>query len=126
MADAGAKRLRRQQGKPRRAAIRRRVDSHSSNGGSRGYSVEHRQRELELVDQGIEPAASWASIYRWRDRLQPPAKRQKPNPAISPGPKIPPFNKDPLDTPVPRDYSGKASPSMINAYIANYDQTYRR
>ena len=24
-----------------------------------------------MVDQGIEPAASWASIYRRRDRLQP-------------------------------------------------------
>ena len=71
MADAAAKRLRKQQGMPREVAIRRRLDSHPSSGGSRGYSVEFRQREMELVDQGIKPAASWASIYRWKIRLQP-------------------------------------------------------
>ena len=58
MADAAAKRLRKQQGMPREVAIRRRLDSHPSSGGSRGYSVEFRQREMELVDQGIEPAAA--------------------------------------------------------------------
>lgn len=43
-----------------------------SRGGSRGYPVTIRRREIDRVDDGHEPAfASMRSIYRWRTRLHP-------------------------------------------------------
>ena len=71
MADAAAKRRRKQQGMPRQLAIRRRVFNHPRSGGARGYSVAYRQRELALVALGVQPAASESSIRRWNMRLQP-------------------------------------------------------
>ena len=69
--DATARRRWKQQGRPRQLAIGRGVFNHPRNGGSRGYSVDYRQRELTLFAQGVQPAVSQSSIRRWNMRLEP-------------------------------------------------------
>ena len=57
-------------GIPRTLKVRRDLQSHANNGGSRGYPLEFRQLALQMQDQGVN-ITSDSSIRRWRKRILP-------------------------------------------------------
>ena len=79
-----------------------------SNKGDRNDPIELTSEGEELVfDFTKEPDVMFAQpseIKRPKQLIETPTKRQKANPVISPEPKMPTFNDNPVDTPVPRDY----------------------
>ena len=62
---------RRRLGLPAQRQVVRQVRPPAANGGSIGYSLEHRQDMLALYNEGLPVRASISSINRWKIRIIP-------------------------------------------------------
>ena len=64
---------RKQMGLPKLEKVPRGLTPHPSRGGSKGYDIHLRQAQVDLFNIGAENGiiASSASIYRWKNRIEP-------------------------------------------------------